>query len=229
MEYNRENLISLIRNHPVLWDPDSDDHRSLNKREDAASAIGNSFNPAKSKEFVLKEWNSIKIYYQSRVRDMLKKQSKTGVQKKPKWELYDQINEFLGHITIRPQAEAPAASSRPVRSKAAVPTQQHSASNSTAEKFDDFFADYEEPMNTTNPLVEESFASRNGFGTKMIVMSKQNVDDDIDSFLNSIRPTLKKLSVNEEIFEDVKFEINSLLHKKYKECRELIKEGFQFV
>ena len=80
----------------------------------------------------------------------------------------------------------------------------------------------------TNNTVEESFGAANGsFGAKMIVMSKQNVDEDIQSFLNSIRPTLKKLSVNEDIFEDVKFEINALLHKKYKESRDLLKDGYQ--
>lgn len=228
MDYNRENLIRMIRGFPVIWNPDNDDHRSLSKRDDAAKSIGSSFKETKSKEFVLKEWNSMKIYYQSRVRDMEKKRAKTSIAKKPRWEHFDQIHEFLGPITNLGQSP-----SAPVGGQIIQQLQQNS-SNSTEEKFDEFFSDYNEEGMNVNAITEslgavnESFGAANGgFGAKMIMLSKPNVDEDIQSFLNSIRPTLKKLSVNEEIFEDVKFEINSLLHKKYKESRDQLKEGFQ--
>lgn len=231
MDYNRENLVRLIRQFPVLWDPNDQDHRSLNKRDDAATTIGNSFREPKSKEYVLKEWNSIKIYYQSRVRDMEKRRLKTSIEKKPKWELFEPIHEFLGPLTsLQPMGASVRAQHQRVQQ------QPMSSSNSTDEKFEEFFSDYnEEGMNVnainerfeTVNAVNESFGTEaNGaFGAKMLMLSKQNVDDDIQSFLNSIRPTLKKLSVNDEIFEDAKFQINALLHEKYKELRGQLKEG----
>lgn len=53
---------------------------------------------------------------------------------------------------------------------------------------------------------------------KVMVEEKQNeIDEEISLFLNSLRPSLRKLYADEERYEDTKFAITDLIHKQVKE------------
>lgn len=63
MEFNRENLIPLISQYPVLWHVSHKDHYNVNKKNEVLDEIASQFTGGITRKEVFAKWRSLMTYY----------------------------------------------------------------------------------------------------------------------------------------------------------------------
>lgn len=284
MDDTKSNLITLIRQYPVLWDPAHADHRDTKIKDVAAETIGKQFLLPKTKETVFKEWKSLKVYYQNRVNKKRSTRSGSAGGRANEWVHFAEIDAFLGakidqtsqsigvHVQsaskqVHPEQastssaidynsllsededenesssqyhlnlntnhlrEQYAYESKANRQAAdesmnkqdarldvlnrlpAYPSAKkrsalaNSNENAKRSKIDQAASDFRDLLNS----VKENLS-----GKSDQIARNQQQEDDLQLFLNSFKPQLRTLSPDRSWFEDVKFEIQTLLHENVK-------------